>query len=297
VTLVRLTPLTFSPPLGCFLKLECLQRTGSFKLRGAALRLSALSSQERGRGVVVASAGNHGLGIAEAARALGIAATVIVSRGSAETKREGIRRRGAHVVISSGDYADAEREARAWAAERKSIFVSPFDDEYVIRGNGDGLGEELLAQFPGVRRVVVPIGGGGLAGGLGRQLAPRGVQVIGVQPRANCAMYESIQRGHALTVYDGQPTRAEGLEGPVAQQTYALCRTHLDSIVLVDEAEILAAIGWSWKMLGLALEPSAAVTVAAARAGKVMAEDDTVLVVSGGNLDESLLDEAIQSLA
>ena len=295
--LVRITPLTFSPPLGCFLKLECLQRTGSFKLRGAALRLAELSPEMRARGVVVASAGNHGLGIAEAARAFAIPATVVVSRNSAEIKREGIRRRGAEVRVSTGDYAVAEREARLLAVERGALFVSPFDDDAVIRGNGDWLGEELLAQFPGVRRVIVPVGGGGLAGGIARHLGPRGIQVIGVQPSANCAMHESLRLGRALTEYDGGVTRAEGLEGPVAERTYQLCQTHLDSVVLVDEAELLAAVGWAWRMLGLALEPSAAVTVAAVRAGRVMAEDDTIVVLSGGNVDEALLDSALQSLA
>jgi threonine dehydratase len=291
--LVRRTPLVYAPALGCWLKLESLQATGSFKLRGAALKLARLSAEERARGVVTASAGNHGLGVAYAARALGVPATVIVSRGAAQVKREGIARLGAEVRASTGDYAAAEAEARALAASTGRTFVSPFDDDDVIDGNGAWLAEELAAAHARLGRVVVPVGGGGLAGGLARVLGPRGVAVVGVQPSANRAMHDSLALGRALTTYDGAATLAEGLEGPVAERTFALCRAHIERIVLVGEEELLAAIAFAYRALGLLVEPSAAVVLAAARAGRVELEDDTVLVVTGANVDGALVDRAL----
>jgi threonine dehydratase len=308
--LVRVTPLIYAPPLGCYLKLESLQATGSFKLRGAALKLARLPMDERARGVVTASAGNHGLGVALAAKHLGIRATVVVSRGAAAPKKDGIARLGAEIRQSAGDYDQAEREARALAAGRGSLFVSAYDDDDVIDGNGGWLAQELLSQHATLRRVIVPVGGGGLAGGLARELAPRGVQVIGVQPRANCAMHDSLAEGRALTTYTGSPTLCEGLEGAVAQRTYELARAHLDSITLVDEPEVRDAIVFAWRGLALVVEPSAAVVLAAARSGRLMLgpagaaggaersetiEDDTALVITGSNLDPALLDELLMS--
>ena len=290
--LCRRTPLLFAPPLGCFVKLESLQATGSFKLRGAAVKLARLSPEERARGVVAASAGNHGLGIALAARELGISATVIVSRGAAAPKREGIALYGATVRRSSGDYQQAETEARALAVETGAVFVSPFDDDDVIDGNGAWLAEELRSQHASFRRLVVPVGGGGLIGGLARALAPSGVQVIGVQPRANCAMHESLAQSRALTTYEGGHTLCEGLEGAVAERTYDLVRRHVDSIVLVDEPEVLSAIHFAYRTSGFLLEPSAAVVVAAARNGSLLLEDDPVLLLTGSNLDPTLLTNA-----
>jgi threonine dehydratase len=292
--LVRRTPLVYAPPLGCWLKLESLQPTGSFKVRGSALKLARLDRAARARGVVAASAGNHGLGIAHAARALGIPATVIVSRGSAEVKREGIARLGAEVRVSTGDYAVAESEARALAAQTGRTFVSPFDDEDVIDGNGSWLAEEIAASHARLERVVVPVGGGGLAAGIVRTLAPRGVAVVGVQPRANCAMHESLVRGRALTEYEGGTTVAEALEGPVAERTFALCRG-LSDLVLVEEHEILAAIAFAYRALGLLVEPGAAVVLAAVRAERIAAEDDTVVVITGANVDGAFVDRSLAS--
>jgi threonine dehydratase len=290
--LVRRTPLVYAPPLGCFLKLESLQATGSFKLRGAALKLARLSAADRARGVVVASAGNHGLGIACAARALGIAATVIVSRGSPQVKRAGIAAYGAEVIVSRGEYQVAEREARAKATETGRVFVSPFDDDDVIDGNGAWLADEILEQHATLQRVVVPVGGGGMAAGLARALAPRGIQVIGVQPAVNCAMNDSIAQGRALTEYQGGATWCEGLEGAVAERTYEICKQHLARIHLVEERELAPAIALAYRM-GYVVEPSAAVVIAAAPA--LMAEDDTVLVVTGSNIDQERLDQCIST--
>jgi threonine dehydratase len=291
--LCRVTPLIYAGPIGCFLKLESLQATGSFKLRGAAVKLTRLPAEVRARGVVAASAGNHGLGVALAASRLGVRATVIVSRGSAQVKRQGMAALGAEVIVSAGDYVQAEREAIALASSSGRAFVSPFDDDDVIAGNGEWLATELLGQQPGVRRVVAPIGGGGLIAGLGRTLAPRGVQVIGVQPRVNCAMYESFAQERALVDYEGGPTLCEGLEGAVAERTYQVAKQHVDSIVLVDEDEVLRAIAFAYRVLGLLVEPSSAVVLAAAASGRILAEDDTALIVTGSNIDAEVLERAL----
>jgi threonine dehydratase len=287
----RHTPLIFVPPLGAWLKLESLQATGSFKLRGAAVKLARLGAH---RAVVAASAGNHGLGVALAAQRMAIAATVIVSAGAARVKREGIARLGAEVRRSDGDYQQAEREARALADERGHVFISPFDDDDVIDGNGRWLAAELRADRPSLRRVIVPVGGGGLAGGLAEALVPS-VRVIGVQPELNCAMRESLAGGHALTRYDGGATMCEGLEGPVAERTYALCARFLEEIVTVSEAETLTAIAFAYRALGIVVEPSAAVAIAAARAGRVSVDAETAIVITGGNIDDEVLARALSA--
>ncbi len=185
--LVRRTPLVPAPALGpdVWLKLECLQRTGSFKLRGASLRMDALSDDERARGVVTASAGNHGQGVALAGTHLGIATEVFVPVTTPLVKKRAILALGAKVVESGDGYDAAELAARAHAARSGAVFVSAFDDAHVIRGNGGTLGDEILAQLVSVACVVAPVGGGGLIGGLATALVPTGVRVGGGQANAN----------------------------------------------------------------------------------------------------------------
>jgi threonine dehydratase len=291
--LVRETPLLDAPLLGGMLKLESLQRTGSFKLRGAALRLASLTADERRRGVVCASAGNHGLGVACAARALGLTARVIVPASSPAVKRDAIRSLGAALDVFGETYEEAETEGRAVAEGQGAVFVSPFDDERVIDGNGRWLAEEIVTQLPEITRLIVPVGGGGLIGGAAAVLAPRGVEVIGVQPAANCAMHDSLAQGRALTVYQGGPTRCEGLEGAVAERTFDLARAGGVKVLLVDEPAILAAVAFAWRKLGLAVEPSAAVVVAAMRENLLPPSPRTVAVVTGSNVEPELLDEAL----
>jgi threonine dehydratase len=295
VSLVRHTPLVAFPGRdGVRAKLEQLQRTGSFKLRGAMLRLQALGADERRRGVVAASAGNHGLGVAAAARALGIRACVVVPATSPEVKRRGIAALGAEVIEGGAGYDDAEVTARRRAAERDAVFVSPYDDPWVQRGNGGTLAEELLADAPDVTQVVCPVGGGGLVGGLAEVLAPRGVAVVGVQPAANCAMYESLADGRARVTYAGRPTLAEGCEGAIAESTFALARRHGVRVVLVSEEAILRAMAFAYRRGGWIVEPSAAVAIAGVLEGVVPPSPRTVVVVSGGNADPDLLDRGLR---
>ena len=293
--LVRETPLVPAPALGplVWLKLENQQRTGSFKLRGACRKLDAMPAAERARGVVTASAGNHGAGVALAAQLLGIPVTVLCPRTVPAVKKANMERAGAIVVAEAEHYDDAEARARKLAAERGVPFVSPFDDEDVIAGNGDGLAAEIVAQRPDVAQVVCPAGGGGLLSGLARSLAPRGVRVVGAQPEKNCAMFESLRLGRALTVYEGEPTLAEGCEGAVAERTYAIVRDAGARVVTVTEAQIRAAVAFAYRALGQTIEASAAVPIAALRAGAVEATVPTVLVLTGGNIDAALLDQLL----
>src|SRR5579871_1448288 len=270
--LTRVTPLVPAPLLGrrtgadVWLKLENLQRTGSFKLRGAAARVAALALEPGARRkVIAASAGNHGLGVALASRAFGVEATVLVSAQAPEFKRAGIAALGARVEVVGATYDEAEAEARQRAAaDPTSVFVSAFDDDHVIAGNGGLLAREILAQLPDVQSIVVPVGGGGLAGGIGVEVVPRGIKLLGASPEVNCAMRRSLDEGRAYTTYEGGPTLAEGLEGAVSERTFRMARDYFPEIALVSELAIRNAIVYAYRTLGIQCEASTAPAPSAA---------------------------------
>jgi threonine dehydratase len=305
--LTRVTPLVPAPALGrrtgadVWLKLENLQRTGSFKLRGAAARIAALALDSRPgpRRVIAASAGNHGLGVALAARAFDVQASVLVSAQAPEFKRAGIAALGARVEVGGATYDEAEAVARRRAeADPGLVFVSAFDDDYVIAGNGGLLAREILAQLPDVQSIVVPVGGGGLAGGIGVEVVPRGIKLLGASPEANCAMRRSIDDGRAYTTYGGGPTLAEGLEGAVSERTFAMARDYFPDIALCSELQIREAIVYAYRTLGIFCEASAAPALA------VLLDDAaairgrrTVVVVTGGNIEPDLLDQLLTGAA
>lgn len=306
--LIRVTPLVPAPALGrrtgadVWLKLENLQRTGSFKFRGAAARIAALALEAAGqtkRRVIAASAGNHGLGVALAARMFGIEATVLVSAQTPDIKRAGIAALGASVEVAGATYDEAELVARRRAAEDPAlVFVSAFDDDHVIAGNGGLLAREILAQLPDVQSIVVPVGGGGLAGGIGVEVVPRGIKLLGASPAANCAMRKSLDEGRAYTTYEGGPTLAEGLEGAVSERTFAMARDYFPDIALASELQIREAIVYAYRTLGIACEASAAPALA------VLLDDSTairgrrtVVVISGGNIEPDLLDQLLTGAA
>jgi len=307
--LTRVTPLVPAPALGrrtgadVWLKLENLQRTGSFKLRGAAARVAALA---RGAGgaeakprVIAASAGNHGLGVALAARAFAVDATVLVSAQTPEVKRAGIAALGARVEVGGATYDEAEAVARQRAAADPGlVFVSAFDDDHVIAGNGGLLAREILAQLPDVQAIVVPVGGGGLAGGIGVEAVPRGIKLLGASPEANCAMKRSLDEGRAYTTYAGGPTLAEGLEGAVSERTFAMARDYFPDIALVSELQIREAIVYAYRTLGIMCEASAAPALAALLDdASLIRGRRTVVVISGGNIEPDLLDQLLSGAA
>jgi threonine dehydratase len=305
--LTRVTPLIPAPSLGrrtgadVWLKLENLQRTGSFKLRGAAARLAAIALGDAAapRRVIAASAGNHGLGVGLAARAFGLEATVLVSAQTPEVKRAGIAALGATVEVGGATYDEAEAEARRRAAADPGlVFVSAFDDDYVIAGNGGLLAREILAQLPDVQSVVVPVGGGGLAGGIGVEVVPRGIKILGASPEANCAMRRSLDDGKAYTSYDGGPTLAEGLEGAVSERTFAMARDYFPEIALVSELAIRQAMVYAYRTLGIVCEASAATALAAVlEDASALRGRRAVVVISGGNLEPDLLDQLLSGSA
>ncbi len=294
------TPLVPSPALSArlgrpvFLKCENLQRTGSFKLRGALFRLLALEREERLRGVVASSAGNHGLGIAWACRQLGIPGLVVVPQETPRVKRAALEAMMIKVRVQGSGYDQAERYARALAADSAATFVSPFDDPRVIAGNGGSVGLELRAALPDLEAVVAPLGGGGLASGLA--VALPGVAVIGAQSEASPAMARSLAEGVVHESYESASTIAEGLEGGVSRSTAALCRRLLRGVEVVSEASLRDAIRFLCREQRLVAEGSAAAAVAALLEGRAPAGRGPICaLVTGRNIDRDRLREILEA--
>jgi threonine dehydratase len=292
---VRRTPLVRSDALGerlgceVHLKLELLQETGAFKLRGATNRILALSPAERARGVVAVSTGNHARAVGHAARALGVPAVVCMSSLVPDNKVAAVRATGAEVQIAGRNQDAAEEVAKALAADRGLTFVSPFDDPLVIAGQGT-LGLELLEDLPALDAVLVPLSGGGLIGGIALALksASRAIRVIGVSMEHGPAMVESLRAGHPVAVEE-EASLADSLGGGIGldnRHSFALVRDLVDETVLVSEDEIAAAMAHCYWREQQIVEGGAAVGVAALLAGKVAAPGERIAVVlSGRNVD------------
>jgi threonine dehydratase len=296
------TPCAYSQSLSdltgarVFFKLENLQMTGSFKERGAANVLLQLSDAERRRGVVTASAGNHGLAVAFHAARLGLAAVIVMPEGAPLTKVLSARRHGAEVVLHGDNYDEAYAHAREIEAARRLVFVHPFDDPRVIAGQGT-LGLELAAQVPDLDAVLVPVGGGGLIGGLAMALKARrpAVEVIGVQADESAGMKAALAAGERVTV-DARPTIADGIAvRRVGAETLPLARRWVDQVVSVSEEEIANAILLLLEIEKTVVEGAGAVPLAALVNKKVALAGKTVaLVLSGGNIDVNLVSRIIE---
>lgn len=278
------------------LKCETWQRTRSFKVRGAFSRLTLLDAAERARGVVAASAGNHALGVALAARTLGVTATVVVPEAAPAAKAEAAWALGAEVVRRGGGYDAAEAYARELAAERGAVFVHPFSDPAVVAGQGT-VGLELAADWPECDQVVVPVGGGGLACGIaaallglaGEGATPKRARVVGVQSDASPAMAAAFRAGRVVPVPVG-PTLADGLAGQIDAASFELARRLLDDMVTVPEAAIAEAMAWCVTEERIVAEGAAAAAVAALLTGAVDAGGRrTAVVLSGANVDGPVL--------
>ncbi|MEM9071597.1 MAG: pyridoxal-phosphate dependent enzyme [Myxococcota bacterium] len=284
------TPLRRAPQLGddVWLKLECLQVTGSFKVRGALTKMASLSSEERAAGVVTASAGNHGLGVAFAAARLGIHARILVPAETPVVKRDGIARAGAEVVVCpEPGYDDVEARALELARASGATFVSAFDDPFVAAGNGGTVGDELQAQLEGIEVIVCPVGGGGMVCGLAAAFPSP--QLIGVNTDASPGMARSFAEGRALERLPPATTLAEGLEGGVREATYRLAREAGVKMTTVGEDAIADAMRFARDELSLVVEGSGAVGIAYVRARTVVGR--TVVVVTGSNVDEERLNK------
>jgi threonine dehydratase len=297
--LVDPSPVIRSPRLSgqlgvpVWLKLECLQPPGSFKVRGAASKMLALPPEQRARGVITSSGGNHGAAVAYVARLLGIPATICVPQTVDPVKLRAIRDSGAEAIVGGATYDDAAEVSRRLEHERGLSYVHAFDDPEVIAGQGT-IGLELIEQVPGLAAAVAAVSGGGLIGGLGVALKGRrpSIRVIGASAQNAAAMVASLRAGHPVDV-PHLDTLAEVLGGGIGldnRWSLAAVREFADEHVLVTEDEIAAAMVFALSVHRLLAEGGGAVGLAAALAGKLPPQDGPLaIVISGGNVDPAAI--------
>jgi threonine dehydratase len=298
--IVERTPLVRSPTLSdiakteVWLKCENLQRTGSFKLRGAYNALATLTPRARSRGIVASSAGNHGLGVAYAARLLKVRARIFVPSTAPAVKRDGIRALGAEVDETQPHYDAAHAAALEYAELEGKTFVNPCAGEMILAGQGT-VALEILGDLRGLKTIVTPFGGGGLAGGIAaflRGVAPS-VRIVGVQGDRTNALALSMKAGRIVEI-DVPPTLADGLSGQTDATGMAIAKFALDEIRVVSESEIGDAIALLAREHDMKVEGSGAVSVAAILSGRLAAPAGPVaLVISGGNIDDARWREVI----
>ncbi len=295
--MIRITPAYSAPNIGenIYIKAENLQDTGSFKIRGAFYKIHCLSSEEKARGVVACSAGNHAQGVALSATKNNIKSIICMPAGAPLSKIEATKKYGAKVVLVPGVYDDAYNKALELSRDNGYTFAHPFDDERVIAGQGT-IGLEILEQIPDVDVVIAPIGGGGLISGLAyaiKSIKPE-CMVVGVQAQNAPSMYNSINSG-AISVLDSVSTIADGIAvKQPGNLTFELCKKYVDKIVTVDEDEIATAILTLMETQKTLAEGAGATSVAALLFNKVDIEGKKVVcVVSGGNIDVSTLSRVI----
>ncbi len=285
-----------NPECEVYLKLECLQRTGSFKVRGACYKISQLSDDEKAHGVIACSAGNHAQGVALGATAHGIKSLICLPEGAPISKVEATKGYGADVCLVPGVYDDAYNKALSLKEEKGYTFVHPFDDKNVIAGQGT-IGLELIDQIPDLDAVVVPVGGGGLISGVAfalKTLNPK-IKVYGVQAAGAASMVSSIHDGHRLklpevsTIADGICVKEPG------ELTFDVCSHYVDEMVTVSEDEICAAILQLLEKEKVVAEGAGATGVAAVMFNKVPVKGKKVVcVVSGGNIDVTILNRVVK---
>jgi threonine dehydratase len=287
---VERTPLIASEVAGerVWLKCESLQTGGAFKLRGATNRLLQLSEAERARGVVAFSSGNHARGVAIAARRLGIRATIVMPADAPAVKVEGTRAEGAEIVFYDRRTESREDMAARIAGDSGGTVVPSFDDPMIVAGQGTAgleIAEQLGRQPP---VVIVPCGGGGLAGGIA--LALPDARIVAVEPVGWDDMRRSLDAGEIVSVPDDAPsTLCDALQTPrVSPITFGIFRKRGVDVVSVSDAEVEAAVRFAFERHQLVVEPGGAAALAAVLAGKVAAEPDMVIVLSGGNVDPAL---------
>ena len=297
---IRKTDVIYAPKLKkgaeLYLKTENLQITGSFKVRGSYYKMSTLTEEEKARGVIACSAGNHAQGVALSAQKNGIKAVICLPDGAPISKVEATKSYGAEVCLVEGVYDDAYKKALSLRDEKGYTFIHPFDDEDVIAGQGT-IALEVAEQIPDLDAIIVPVGGGGLISGIAytiKMLNPK-IKVYGVQAAGAPSMKNSIKDGKieelaaVSTIADGIAVKKPG------SLTYELCSKYVDEIVTVTDDEISAAILALMEQHKLVTEGAGAVSVAAAMFGKVDIENKkTVCLLSGGNIDVTILSRVIK---
>ena len=302
---VRHTPLYTSgslavrvglPADNLYLKMENLQRTGSFKIRGATQRMLTLTERERERGVITASAGNHAQGVALAAREAGVSATVFMPRFASLAKIQATEGYGATVVLSGTNFDEAVMAAKAQAAETSAVFISAYDDDAVITGQGS-LGIELLTDLPDIGTVLIPIGGGGLFSGVATAIKESRPQcrVIGVQAAGADTAARSFHAGKLLPRAEPCATIADGIaiKSP-SPRTFAYIQKYADNVVTVTDEQMAEAILLLLTRVKVVVEPSGAASLAALMAYPGLSQGKTVALLCGGNIDIKLLADLIE---
>ncbi|MGQ0535068.1 MAG: threonine ammonia-lyase, partial [Methanobacteriota archaeon] len=270
-----------------YLKLENLQRTGSFKVRGAYNKILTLKPEERGKGVIAASAGNHAQGVALAAREAGIPATIVMPADAPIPKVEATRNYGAEVVLFGRDYQEAYEHARSLQGKSGATFIHAFDDDDVIAGQGT-LGLEILEDLPDADVVLVGVGGGGLVAGIATAVKARrsGAEVVAVEAKGAGSLGRSFPQGRIVPI-ETVDTIADGLGArAIGERPFALIRKFVDRVVTVDDSEIATAILHLLERAKTVAEGAGAAALAACLSGKVdIAGKKAVALVSGGNID------------
>lgn len=280
-----------------WLKCECLQTGGAFKLRGATNRLLQLSDEELKRGVVAFSSGNHARGVAIAAKRLGIRAVIVMPSDAPRVKVEGTRAEGAEIVFYDRYRESREEIAAKLAAEGGATVVPSFDDVHIVAGQGTA-GLEILEQMPEPpRRIIIPCGGGGLASGIA--LACPDAQIVVVEPVGWDDMQRSLELGEIVPVgVDAPPTLCDALQTPrVSPITFAILQKRASVALSVSDSEVRSAVCWAWKKHQLVVEPGGAAALAAVLAGKIEPAEGTVVILSGGNVDPALHERIVSEEA
>ncbi len=301
--IVARTPLVHSSSLGrlygveTHLKLENLQKTGSFKVRGAYNLIASLTGDEKKRGVITASLGNHAQGVAWASALLGVKAAVVMPETASIIKYTATRGYGAEVIFHGGFFDEAEGYAKKLAQETGMRFIPPFDDELVIAGQGT-VGLEILEDQPGIDTIVVPVGGGGLIAGIASAVKESGrdVSVVGVEAAASRSCTESLKAGRPVDA-ERASTIADGIAVKrVGEKTFPLIQKYVDDVVAVSEESIAEAILILMERKKVVAEGAGAAVVAAAIEGKLPAlTKKAAFVISGGNIDVTILDRVLRT--
>jgi len=279
------------------LKLENLQVTGSFKLRGAANKILSLTDEQRSRGVITVSSGNHGRAVAYIAKKLGIKATIIISDPVPEYKRKAIRDLGAELIVGGKDADAAMVFADQLQKDRGMSMIHPFDDLEIIAGQGT-IGLELLETLPNIDTVIIPLSGGGLFSGIAftvKSISPK-INAIGVTMEEGAAMVESLKAGHIVDIIE-KPTIADALAGGLNKDnkyTFKMVQQYVDDTILVSENEIKNAVLYCLYEHHLAIEGGAAVGIAALLSNKIQSPGKNIaVVISGANIDKEVLRKII----
>ena len=299
---IRETPVEFSPYLSkagksqVYLKLENLQITGSFKLRGAANKLLSLNKEEKEKGVVTASSGNHGAAFAYLLKKLHLNGTIYLPTNASRAKVEALMSYGTDVEFYGNDCVETERYAKKTAQKNSLVFVSPYNDLKIVGGQGT-VGIELIRQVPRIDTVLVPVGGGGLISGIGGYLKSinKKIEIIGCQPENSPVMAESLKAGKIIQM-ESMPTLADGTAGGIEQNavTFEICREIIDDMILVTEDEIKAAVKLILEKHYMLIEGAAALSVASFLKEKERFKNKhAVLVVSGSKISLDTLKKVL----